>query len=66
LSRTLKTLVGFAPHFRPTYAGANVGHPSYSFELCYDKHSEGTAESKWSFHADTEAVPFVQELPADY
>jgi hypothetical protein len=30
-------------HFRPTYAprqagagGANVGHPSYSFELCYD------------------------------
>jgi hypothetical protein len=26
-----KAVVGFARLFRPTYAGANVGHPSYSY-----------------------------------
>jgi hypothetical protein len=31
LVRTVvKAIVGFANRFRPTYAGANVGHPSYS------------------------------------
>jgi hypothetical protein len=32
-----------SPHrFRPRYALANLGHPSYSFGLCYDTDSIGT------------------------
>jgi hypothetical protein len=29
-------LLGFARRFRPTYAGANVGHPSISFGRGYE------------------------------
>jgi hypothetical protein len=29
---------------RPRYALANLGHPFYSFGLCYDTDSEGAAE----------------------
>jgi hypothetical protein len=32
LVRTIvKAIVGFAHRFRPTYAEANVGHPSHSY-----------------------------------
>jgi hypothetical protein len=30
--------------FRPRYALANLGHPSYSLGLCYDTDPEGTTE----------------------
>jgi hypothetical protein len=32
-----KAIVGFARPFRPTYALANVGHPSCSREFCQDQ-----------------------------
>jgi hypothetical protein len=43
-----KRLLGCAHRFRPTYARANVGHPSISFEVVktYGKGREGFAESR--------------------
>jgi hypothetical protein len=37
-----KTIVGFARLFRPTYALANVGHPSCSREFCQYTGPAGT------------------------
>ena len=34
-----KAFVGLRHRFRPTYAGANVGHPSISLECGYDTES---------------------------
>jgi hypothetical protein len=40
------------PHrFRPRYAGANLGHPSYSFRPCYDTDSYGTQSGESGYYA---------------
>jgi hypothetical protein len=41
--RRKKAAVGASPHhFRPTYAGANVGHPSLTFDIVRNKKVENT------------------------
>jgi hypothetical protein len=43
LQDSAKAIVGATPHhFRPRYAGANLGHPSCSLGPCYDTGSCGT------------------------
>jgi hypothetical protein len=46
---------------RPRYALANLGHPSYSFRLCYDTDSVGTQFGEGSSHADSKARTFKKQ-----